>query len=73
VKNVLRYMQGTVGHSLRYTSSIEMRLQGYTESYWVGSTMDRKSTFRCCFTLGSAMVSWCSMKQTSVDLSTVEA
>jgi hypothetical protein len=28
---------------------------------------------RCCFTLGSAMVSWCSRKQTSVALSTAEA
>jgi hypothetical protein len=27
----------------------------------------------CCFTLGSAMVSWCSRKQTSLALSTVEA
>jgi hypothetical protein len=30
-KHVLRYLRGTVGHGLRYTSSIEMRLQGYTE------------------------------------------
>jgi hypothetical protein len=35
---------------------------------WTG-----KSTFGCCFTLGSAMVSWCSRKQSSVALSTVEA
>jgi hypothetical protein len=31
--------------------------------------MDRKSTFGCCFTLGSAMVSWCSRKHTYVALS----
>jgi hypothetical protein len=35
--------------------------------------VDRKSTSDCCFTLGSAMVSWCSKKQTSMDLSTIEA
>jgi hypothetical protein len=35
--------------------------------------MDRKSTFRCCFSLGSSMVSWCSRKQTFVALSTTEA
>jgi hypothetical protein len=35
--------------------------------------MDRKSTFRCCFTLGSSMVFWCSRKRTSVALSTTEA
>jgi hypothetical protein len=58
---------------LRYTSSIDMRLQGYTDSDWVGSAVDRKSTSGCCFTLGFAMVSWCSRKQTSVALSTAEA
>jgi hypothetical protein len=35
--------------------------------------VDRKSTSDCCFTLGSAMVSWCSRKQSSVVLNTAEA
>jgi hypothetical protein len=35
--------------------------------------MDKKSTSGCCFTLGSAMVSWCIMKQTSMALSIAEA
>jgi hypothetical protein len=35
--------------------------------------VDRKSTFGCCFTLVSAMVSWCSRKQSSVASSTAEA
>jgi hypothetical protein len=50
-----------------------MRLQGYVDADWAGSTMDRKSTIGCCFTLGSAMVSWCSRKQSSVALNTTEA
>jgi hypothetical protein len=49
-----------------------MRLQGYATANWVGSVVDQKSTFGCCFTLGSAMVSWCNKKQTSVALSTAE-
>ena len=57
VKHVLRYLRGTVGHGLRYTSSIDMRLQGNTDSDWARSTVDKKSTSGCCFTLGSAMVS----------------
>jgi hypothetical protein len=44
VKHVLRYLRGTVGHVLRYTSTIDMRLQGYTDSDWVGRKVDRKST-----------------------------
>jgi hypothetical protein len=56
-KHVLGYLQGLVGHGLRYTSSIDMRLQGYTDSDWSGSAMDRKSNSGYCFTLGSAMFS----------------
>ena len=35
--------------------------------------MDYKSASRCFFTLGSASISWMSMKQKSVALSTAEA
>jgi hypothetical protein len=73
VKHVLRYLRGIVGYGLRYASSIDMRLQGYADSDWAGSTVDRKSTSRGCFNLGSTMVSWCNnRKQTSVALSTIE-
>ena len=34
---------------------------------------DRKSTFGCYFSLGSASISWMSRKQKSVTLSTAEA
>jgi hypothetical protein len=70
-KHVLRYLRGTVGYGLRYASSVDLSLQGYVD--WAGSAVDRKSTSGCCFTLGSAMVSWCSRKQSSVALSTTEA
>jgi hypothetical protein len=72
VKHVLRYLRGTVGHGLRYTSSIDMIWKEYIESDWAGSAVDRKSTFGCCFTLGSFMVSWSSRKQTFVALNTAE-
>jgi hypothetical protein len=70
---VLSYLQGTVGYGLRYASSVDMSLQGYADVDWARTAMDRKSTSGCCFTLGSAMVSWCSRKQSSVALSTAEA
>jgi hypothetical protein len=35
--------------------------------------VDRKSTYGCCFSLGSGMISWLSRKQTSLALSTTEA
>jgi hypothetical protein len=70
---VERFLQGIVGYGLRYASGVDMRLKGYADANWVGSAVDWKSTFGCCFTLGSAMVSWCSRKQTTVALSTAEA
>jgi hypothetical protein len=72
-KHVLRYLRGTIGYGLRYVSGGEVRLQGYTDSDWAGSAVDRKSTSGCCFSLGSTMISWFSRKQTFVALSTTEA
>jgi hypothetical protein len=69
----LRYLQGTVGYGLRYAFSVDLSLQGYADADWAGSAMDRKNTFGCCFTLGSAIVSWCSRKQSFVALSNAEA
>jgi hypothetical protein len=48
-------------------------LHGYTDSDWMGSTVDRKSTSRYCFSLGSTMISWSSRKQGSIAQSTAEA
>jgi hypothetical protein len=56
-KHVLRYLRGTIGYGLRYAFGEDMRLQGYANADWAGSAVDWKSTFSCCFTLGSAMVS----------------
>src|SRR5713101_896357 len=38
-----------------------------------GNILDRKSTSGGCYSLGSAMISWFSRKQSSVALSTAEA
>jgi hypothetical protein len=43
-------------------------LHGYTDFDWTGSALDRKSTSGCCFSLGSAMISWLSRKKNFVAL-----
>jgi hypothetical protein len=50
-----------------------VELQGYTDSDWEGSAVDRKSTSGCCFSLGSTMITWFNRKQTFVALSSTEA
>ena len=72
-KHVLRYLHGTIGYGMRYTTGDGVELEGFTDSDWAGSAVDRKSTSGCCFSLGSAMVSQFSKKQTSMALNTAEA
>jgi hypothetical protein len=62
VKHILRYVRGTIAYGLRYTSSGGVMLDGCTDSDWMGSTVDQKSTSGYCFSLGSAMISWSSRK-----------
>jgi hypothetical protein len=72
-KHVLRHLYGTVRYGIRYVSDGKVNLQGYTDSDWAGSAVDKKSTSGCCFSLGSGMISRLSRKQTLVALITAEA
>eukprot|EP00253_Pinus_taeda_P027298 PITA_27298 len=72
-KLVLRYIQGTIEHGLLYTRGNDIRLSGFTDADWAGSSVDRKSTIGYCFNIGSRMTSWCSRKQKFVALSSAEA
>jgi hypothetical protein len=72
-KHVMRYLKGTMDCGLSYDGDHDFTLSGYIDSEWAGSVADRKNTSRCCFSLGSAMISWQNRKQSSISLSTVEA
>ena len=72
-KHILRYIVGTTNYGLDYRRSGGVGLVGYTDSDWEGSVSDWKSTFGCCFSLGSTVVSWFNWKQKSVALSSAEA
>jgi hypothetical protein len=73
VKHVLRYLRGTISYGLRYASSLDMRMDGYGNANCAESAVDQQRNYNCCFTLGIAMVSWCSRKQTFVAFNTIEA
>jgi hypothetical protein len=72
-KHVMRYLKGTLDFGLCYNGDRDFRLIGYTDSDWDGSVSNRKNTSGCCFSLGSAMTSWQSRKQSSIALSMTEA
>jgi hypothetical protein len=71
-KHILIYVRGTIPYGLRYTSSGGVMLHGYTDSDWMGCTVDRKSTSRYCFSMGSTTISWSNRKQGSIAQTTAE-
>ena len=71
-KHALRYMKGTIDYGLKYEANHNINLEGYVDSDWIGSTSDRKSTLGCCFSMGVGVISWCSRKQSCMELSTAE-
>ncbi|OMO69325.1 Integrase, catalytic core [Corchorus capsularis] len=54
-------------------SSAELKLHGYVDSDWAGSSDDMKSTSGYLFSLGSGVFTWNSKKQETVAQSTAEA
>jgi hypothetical protein len=58
---------------LWYPKGAQFELIGYSDSYYAGCKVDRKSTSGCCQFLGRSLVSWSSKKQNSVALSIAEA
>ncbi|XP_059067840.1 secreted RxLR effector protein 161-like [Cryptomeria japonica] len=72
MKHIMRYLQGTLNYGLKY-GKVDLDLHGFIDSDWVGSMTDQKSTSGCCFSLGLAMISWISRKQSSVAQSSTKA
>lgn len=50
-----------------------LSLSGFIDVDWAGDVNDRHSATGYCFSAGSAVVSWCTMKQATVALSSAEA
>jgi hypothetical protein len=73
VKQILRYLQGTLNLGLVYTQEKKTELLvGYTDSD-VGGDLLRRSTGGMAFYLGESLVTWCSHKEKTVALSSCEA
>ncbi|XP_039834699.1 secreted RxLR effector protein 161-like [Panicum virgatum] len=75
VKHLLRYVAGTCGHGLVYPrqSRRALELVGFSDSDMAGDVDGRRSTTGVLFFLGACPISWQSLKQKVVALSTCEA
>ena len=72
-KHILRYLKSTIDYGIKYEPNQKINLEGYVDSDCTGSSIDRKSTSWCFFSMGSGVISWFNRKQSCVALSTAEA
>nr|GEW43265.1 hypothetical protein [Tanacetum cinerariifolium] len=73
VKRIFRYLKGQPKLGLWYHKDSPFNLEAFTDSDYVGASLDRKSTTGCCQFLRSSLISWQCKKQTVVANSTTEA
>ncbi|KAL0448264.1 UNVERIFIED_CONTAM: Copia protein [Sesamum latifolium] len=71
-KRILRYLKGTKNQGVEFKKEENCKLVGYTDSDWVGSVDDRKSTSGYIFCLGTNVILWSSRKQNYIALSSAE-
>ncbi|KAH9650169.1 hypothetical protein KPL70_026264 [Citrus sinensis] len=73
VKWILRYLYGTVDVGLLFKKDCGQQCVGYCDSDFTGDLDKRRSTTGYVFTLGGGPVSWRSILQSKIALSTTEA
>ena len=75
MKRLLCYVKGTVDHGIIFPKTDRSRLQltMFSDADMAGDIDGRRSTSGMLVFLGSALISWLSLKQKVVALSTCEA
>ncbi|KAJ0084066.1 hypothetical protein Patl1_29352 [Pistacia atlantica] len=69
---ILRYLWYTHNYELQYTRYPNV-LEGHSDANWISDIKYSQSTSGYVFTLGGAVVSWKSFKQTVLTRSTMES
>ena len=73
-KRILRYIRGTPLFRLRYEKGKKnYSIQGFSDSDFAGDSDDQKSTTDHVFFIGNSAITWNTMKQNVVALSSCEA
>lgn len=73
MKQVMRYIRGTLNHGCTYKAGGDAVLVGFSDSDHVGDLDDRKRTTGLVFFFGSGVITWSSQKQKVVAKSSCEA
>ncbi|GKC40084.1 hypothetical protein Tco_1052468 [Tanacetum coccineum] len=73
VKQIFRYLNGTINMGLWYSKVTDMSLTAYADADHAGCQDTRRSTSGSAQFLGDKLVSWSSKKQKSTAISSTEA
>ncbi|GKA52492.1 putative ribonuclease H-like domain-containing protein [Tanacetum coccineum] len=73
LKGIFRYLKGQPKLGLWYPRDSPFDLEDFSDSDYVGASLDRKSTTGCCQFLDKRLISWQCKKQTIVASSTTKA
>ncbi|XP_050935067.1 uncharacterized mitochondrial protein AtMg00810-like [Cucumis melo] len=73
ILHIIRYIKGTLGHGLQFSSQSSLVLSKFSNAEWMGDPTDRRFTTGYRFYLGDALISWRSKKQFVVFRSTTES
>ncbi|GKD44522.1 putative ribonuclease H-like domain-containing protein, partial [Tanacetum coccineum] len=73
MKRIFRYLKGQSKLGLWYPKDSPIDLDAFSDSDYVGASLDRKSIIRGCQFLSKRLISWQCKKQTIVANSTTEA
>ncbi|KAH9705989.1 hypothetical protein KPL70_012076 [Citrus sinensis] len=73
VKWILQYLYGTIDVGLLFKKDCGQQCVGYCDSDFTGDLDKRRSTMGYVFTLGGGSISWRSILQSTIALSTTEA
>lgn len=73
LKRILRYIQGTLNHSLQLHVSPTTNLHAYSDADWGGCLVSRCSTSGYCIFLDKNLISWSSKRQGVISRSSAGA
>ncbi|KAM1582752.1 hypothetical protein ACFX14_030431 [Malus domestica] len=73
VMRILRYLKGSLGKGILFKRNNHLRVKGYTDADWAGSTDDRCLTSSYFTFVGGNLVTWRSKKQNVIARSSAEA